>query len=492
MTAYFEAPMLVPAEGRPCHAKAHLRARRAAHSGELAGKLANTLLGVAIGLGRTHTRPQIRCIAQRVSRLLPFFDSLWQEPTRAFVCGFRGWEHLERALARGQGAILTTAHFSAYRWLTLELLARGRRITMLVDDTFKRELDRDVYTRLSTHYPEHGSDRFRTCNSQDTTALWQLARSLKQGRIVLSFIDGNSGTEGKAAKNGSLELPWLGQTIRVRPGLAALATASGSPVLPVLATHDSAPSATFDIFPPIESFEPNESRLETRLRIMTTLFDVLEREIAKRPEAWEEWWLLPHWLAGSVRLPCERIVQPKFILTLPGIVGARLRLPDNSVWPVRSGPRTALIDLGSATIRDVDPIVVELIEAAERGVWAREWIEGRPEARACLEREIRSGRVVLDRSLRFHPPLSSVGATRSVSDPRGSEHTSGRGAHVEVDGTRCIGCAAGVSIAPELFELGPRGTIVRRQPTSDVEIGRAETAAWLCPARAITVKRSAP
>ncbi|HET9956231.1 MAG TPA: ferredoxin [Polyangiaceae bacterium] len=71
--------------------------------------------------------------------------------------------------------------------------------------------------------------------------------------------------------------------------------------------------------------------------------------------------------------------------------------------------------------------------------------------------------------------------------PAASKASGVPNAYVSIDRARCIGCAAGASHAPELFEVSARGTRVKRQPESPEEVRQAETAALLCPVQAIDV-----
>jgi lauroyl/myristoyl acyltransferase/ferredoxin len=474
---------LTELEARHDEARARLLGR--VQSGALAGKRISTLKGVAIGLNASHTREQIRGIAEHSSGLLGFYDDLWQAPEAAFEFQWQGLAELDRTLATGRGAILVTSHFGPYRWLAPELLKRGFRLTLLVDEAFQRLLDHDVASRVHKVYSQLSHDLFNTVSSGSTSALWHMARALKQGRVVLSFADGNSGVDGKAGENGSVELPFLGQSIRARPGIAALARASGAALLPVRARNVGT-RGHFEVGPAF-ALDKEAPRAESLARCTRALFGWLEEQILQAPEAWEEWWLLPSWLAGKLRVPCERTARPDFRVTLPGLTRARLALPDNTVWTLVDGQSTSTLDLALG-VSEEDPLCTSLFAASEHGHWARQWLDAQTDtsqARSCLEREVRVGRVVL--SHEAVAPLLPSNRTEPAPGPETTLQTDEP--RVEL-GPGCIRCAAAASIAPELFDVSSGANRLRRQPANEHEFELAKSASLLCPVRAIRYREA--
>lgn len=54
-----------------------------------------------------------------------------------------------------------------------------------------------------------------------------------------------------------------------------------------------------------------------------------------------------------------------------------------------------------------------------------------------------------------------------------------------VDASRCVRCAACAVLAPGLFEVTRKGTLVRQQPQGEDQVRAAAAAALVCPAQAI-------
>lgn len=386
--------------------KAALRAaHRAADAafapgGPMTRRESSALLGAAIGLAGAASRDEIRRVARRSSRPVVFYDALWSAPAawRSFVVA--GRPHLDAALARGRGVLVVPSHFGPYRWTAMALLELGLRVTLLVDERNQGLVDTDVAGRMDRLFPALAWDHFATVNSGDPAALWQLARALRAGRAVVMFADGNSGVEGLAAARGALTLPFLGQTIRVRPGIGALAANTDAAVLPVFAQDRG-------LAPPILRFDPPilradaEPRPAFAPRVMHALFATLEREVRAQPTRWEEWWLLPRWLAGPPRLPPPRVRPPPRIpVTLPGLVGQRLCLARDDIWQLALGDRSEVCVLGTGAVAPADPTLVDLLAAAEREAPALAWARAQADpavARATLRAAFDAGLVTLRR-----------------------------------------------------------------------------------------------
>ena len=361
---------------------------------------ASAVAGAAIGLAGRASRDEVRRVARRASRRVVFYDALWAVPDawRSFVVAGRA--HLDAALARGKGVILAPTHFGPYRWIAPALLELGLNVTLLVDDRNQGLVDADVSRRMDKLFPALDWSVFSSVSSGDPGALWQLARALRANRAVLMFADGNTGTGGLAAARGAQALPFLGQTIHVRPGIGALAANTDAAIIPVF-TQDRGAD------PPILRFDPpilrgaSEARPEFAARAMQTLFATLEREILQQPTRWEEWWLFPRWLTGPPQLPQSPVQAPSRIpVTLPALVGQRLCLARDDIWvlPLRSRPEAWV--LGTGAIVPADPTLCDLLAAAEREAPALAWARSQPRSDlACntLRAALHAGLVTLHR-----------------------------------------------------------------------------------------------
>jgi len=386
------------------HARA--AAHRAAHlsfapGAPLAVRQDQALLGAAIGLAGRATRTEIRRIARRASRRVIFYDHLWAQPQLWRDFELAGRQHFEVALARGEGLILVPSHFGPYRWITPALLQLGLRVALLVDPRGRGLVEADVAQRMDQLFPSLDWSVFRAIDSADPTALWQLAQALRAGRATLLFADGNSGVDGLAAERGAHHLTFLGQSIRVRPGIGALAAATDATILPVFCQDRGAAPPILRFDPPILR-RPGEPKKLFTARAIEQLFAVLEREILAQPDRWEEWGLLPRWLEGPPTLPAPPPPpkRPPPNLTQPALVGRRLRLIRDDLWLLGLAGRPELVLLAEGRSFPADPALASLIDAAESNLPVLPWLRGQPDperAHAALRLALAAGLIELRR-----------------------------------------------------------------------------------------------
>lgn len=215
-----------------------------------------TQLGMALALSATHTRKTIRQLARTASRLVYLYDALWQ--TEEAWEGFEvtGKTHFTQALDAGRGVILAPIHFGRYRWLPIALAHQlNRDVLLLIDQPNHQHFQADgTPEEWRERFPHFGRwNRIEAVSSYSPTVLWELQRALRQGRVVIMFIDGNSGMEGRLPDEDCVKVSFLGECVRVRKGIAALSAVSGAPIVPVC-TLDRARH------PPLLEFAPPCSR----------------------------------------------------------------------------------------------------------------------------------------------------------------------------------------------------------------------------------------
>ena len=213
---------------------------------------------------------------------------------------------------------------------------------------------------------------------------------------------------GKADANGALTITFLEQQIHVRPGTAALALANNACVLPILSELSPEEHACFRIEPDL-SVDLPKNKSEAYLQLMRALYHALQTQVLAHPQRWEEWWLLPHWLAKAPSTEFSRTPRPNYVVTMPGLVRARLALPDTGCWLLHERTRDnnghehevpLCFDLANTQIDTCSPVFADLFQAARKQEQARTWLcrqQDQAQARALLQNELRSGRIVLRR-----------------------------------------------------------------------------------------------
>lgn len=334
------------------------------------------LLGAAWVLSGRRDRAEIRAIARRSSGLVTFYSHLWKldglEPLKA-----EGLDHLEHAVARGRGAIVAPYHFGPYRWLAPSLAAWGYRLAFLVDSANTPRLVEDMRAR----FPPLAASYVEYINSELPTALWDLRRKLVRGDVVIMFADGNSGMDNRPVDHHCLQVPLFDRMVSIRAGIAALAGAARAPIIPVF-TEDRGrrpPLARFH--EPIE-IAPDEKQTAFRVRAMRALVALLERELERRPQRWEEWWLLPSWVSsfGSG----EPAPSHHDRISSDDLAGQRLTLVDPGLWRIPLRGVDQAIDLRRGISLGSDVTLLDVIDAVEQGQPADEWLRTRADQATAL------------------------------------------------------------------------------------------------------------
>ncbi len=116
----------------------------------------------------------------------------------------------------------------------------------------------------------------------------ELIRAIRDERPVLVYLDGNSGEEGlQGTRNKGLVYNLPGRDIRVRTGLARLASRLQCPVHPVALHWDEEGTIVWQSFPSQQWSRGDDPNQITRL-----LYDWCFSEIMMRPHQWQYWAML--------------------------------------------------------------------------------------------------------------------------------------------------------------------------------------------------------
>jgi lauroyl/myristoyl acyltransferase len=193
-----------------------------------------------------------------------------------------GLAHLQAALARGKGVLLTSGHFYANRLAKFHLAQMGYPVVSVRNRLPRdRRLGKLGVRFVQPRYVDFvhqiiGEELF----IQDPECSLKMFKHLRAGRIVNVHIDA-----GFASRK--TRLPFLGQQRTFSMSLLEIVRLSGCAVLPMLCLgNQRKPSIHFD--EPI-SFLPAVSAEEFALLNLPALVAKLERQIKEYPEQWELW-----------------------------------------------------------------------------------------------------------------------------------------------------------------------------------------------------------
>ena len=249
-----------------------------------------TMKNLSLALGERFSQEQIRNIAQ--TTLKNFFRAFAEIPISLAsqtnelqdMVSVVGGEHLNTALAKGNGVILLSAHLGNFFLLGTRLAISGYRIHVLVNQ------------------PRHGRfaqlmDQYRLRVLQTTIharprreALARLAEVLRRNEIAIIIAD-------EYRKNGSgIRVPFFGRAVLARRGPVTLALRTGAAVVPACVVRDSENKLKLIVEPELELIhsEGHTTRItENTLR----LTEWLEKTVRSYPDQWN--WMNIKWEASD-------------------------------------------------------------------------------------------------------------------------------------------------------------------------------------------------
>ena len=294
--------LAVPAIRACMHLVSRLRLRTAGRLGEALGRAAfHTMPGVR---ARTEANLEIafpersplerRRIAVGTFRLLGTCALEWivhagtgVEKAVTAVRGTPGWEHLERASARGRGLIIVSPHFGMFELMPVYVKARGfpgKVVGRRYSDGGYESIVIGGRARMGVPtIPQHQAR--------------EMLRVLKKGQILGTLPDQD------VDKLPGIFIPFFGRPAYTVTGPATLAITTGAALLPAFMHRVSRGNHRLVIHPEID--DPGGDDRDARVRAMTKAYTrVFEEEIRAAPEHWA--WIHRRWATTPERLRRRR------------------------------------------------------------------------------------------------------------------------------------------------------------------------------------------
>lgn len=182
--------------------------------------------------------------------------------------------------------IFCTFHTGSY-WLLINWLGRQNKdFSVLV----RQELY-EKQTALFGQYYESMKERFQITsqvnilNAEEPGILRRLAREVKEGRSLVVYLDGNTGS-GSSDENTKVN--FLGREIEVRKGIPYLSYLTGVPMIPVLQYRKKNYKNVLEFG---QAIRPNkqQTRESFNQESLQSIYDIFGKHIAVYPEQWEGW-----------------------------------------------------------------------------------------------------------------------------------------------------------------------------------------------------------
>ena len=187
-----------------------------------------------------------------------------------------GWEHLEKAVQAGKGAIVFTGHFGNWEMIALAQGARG----IAMDPVGRPPADVHLASRLNMTRTLTGNRDISKYN-----AARPMLRSLREGRTVGLVIDQNVGGDH------GIFVPFFGRQASTPPALAVLALKTGAPLVPVFDYPENGRHRIiYD--PPLENLPSGRGRADIHA-LTARVTGIIEEKVRRRPDLWL--WMHNRW-----------------------------------------------------------------------------------------------------------------------------------------------------------------------------------------------------
>ncbi|MEZ0611336.1 hypothetical protein ACAW74_22685 [Fibrella sp. WM1] len=195
--------------------------------------------------------------------------------------------------AAGKPTIFCTCHLGSYRLLGLLLTRLGLKFSLLIDtNTFQKQGEKfmRIHREAAALFNQPNAD-MTLIDAEQPSAGIQLIRALKQGRILIAYLDGNTGAGGVTRQDDKLVgVDFLGKPLLARKGIAFLSVATQAPIVPIFAYRPDAYTNAVQVFTPITPTETSAAEREAVCASITQrLYDDFATTLRQYPSQWEGW-----------------------------------------------------------------------------------------------------------------------------------------------------------------------------------------------------------
>ena len=194
--------------------------------------------------------------------------------------------------------IICLYHLGMHAQIPLVLASYGLCFDILMDRAVF-EKQRTQLLQLQDELRNNGLE-YRFLMSDDPQVLLKARKAIREGRHLLVFADGNSGTS--ESLNKKVRIDFLAADIYVRKGIALLSFLLQIPVIPI--THVFINGDSYSVVAGNRiCVQPYENRDCYITRCMQQVYDFLAIEISRSPWNWECWSYLHEMNCYSIAVP---------------------------------------------------------------------------------------------------------------------------------------------------------------------------------------------
>ena len=235
-------------------------------------------LAQSLGIGQPMVDRLVRRSFQNIGKNLMEFMQLPRMSPEALhqLVTLEGREHIDKALDRGRGAIILTAHFGNWELLGASILAHGYTIRGITRELRSKRLDA-IVSSYREKVGWQGIDRDR--------AVREVLRCLNRNELIAILADVDTRTRG-------IFVDFFGKPAYTPYSPVAFALKTGAAILPTFIVRQPDNSHRAIIEAPLTLQQSGEKEVD--LLVNTQQFTkVIESYIRRYPEQWI--WMHERW-----------------------------------------------------------------------------------------------------------------------------------------------------------------------------------------------------
>ncbi|HXG53459.1 MAG TPA: hypothetical protein VNN77_18835 [candidate division Zixibacteria bacterium] len=197
-----------------------------------------------------------------------------------------GFEHLEAALAKGNGVIAISVHLGNFFLAGARMAAEGYPTHVLVNPPKNARLASlmDGYRAKILQHTIHSRPRQQ--------ALRELVEVLRKNEVALVIAD-------EYRRGAGVLVPFFERTVLARRGPATLALRTGAALVPLYVMRTPDGALRLVIEPELEISRGGKSRMAVREAVLR-ITGWVERTVRRHPDQWN--WMTVHWHSAPQRV----------------------------------------------------------------------------------------------------------------------------------------------------------------------------------------------
>jgi KDO2-lipid IV(A) lauroyltransferase len=242
-----------------------------------------TIRNLQTAFSKDLTLPQIEKMAESVWVRLGqnLFETVkwlnWpHEKIAAQVIRSQGWEHAQKAIDRGKGVLIVSAHLGNWELLAAAL-SRLHANSAVAQKIYDPRFDKIV-----TYFRENN---LKVSMIKRGMALRGILEALKQNHLMMALCDQDTGNDG-------VFVPFFGKEAWTQSGVARIAYKTGAALVPIFAVRGEDGEFEMRVEPEIEV--PHTGDVEKDiLETVRRYTEVIESYVKAYPDQWM--WMHERW-----------------------------------------------------------------------------------------------------------------------------------------------------------------------------------------------------